>query len=145
MGDIQRAVALLRQGELVALPTETVYGLGADALNPDAVAKIFAAKGRPSDHPLIVQRDCDMAGPEQQVVAADIVRGAGKGVFLHVAVAGAGDGAGGQGGLRQTRAIDPPATVAAPQIGRADQASGDGGGVPGRLVRDMLERHPSPL
>ncbi len=54
MSDIQRAVALLRQGELVALPTETVYGLGADALNPDAVAKIFAAKGRPSDHPLIV-------------------------------------------------------------------------------------------
>lgn len=54
MTDIQRAVALLRQGELVALPTETVYGLGADALNPDAVAKIFAAKGRPSDHPLIV-------------------------------------------------------------------------------------------
>ena len=54
MTDIQRAVALLRQGELVALPTETVYGLDADALNPDAVAKIFAAKGRPSDHPLIV-------------------------------------------------------------------------------------------
>ena len=54
MNDIQRAVALLCQGELVALPTETVYGLGADALNPDAVAKIFAAKGRPSDHPLIV-------------------------------------------------------------------------------------------
>lgn len=54
MDDIQRAVALLRQGELVALPTETVYGLGADALNPDAVAKIFAAKGRPADHPLIV-------------------------------------------------------------------------------------------
>ena len=54
MNDIQRAVALLCQGELVALPTETVYGLGADALNPDAVAKIFTAKGRPSDHPLIV-------------------------------------------------------------------------------------------
>ncbi|MBL8435009.1 MAG: threonylcarbamoyl-AMP synthase [Zoogloea sp.] len=54
MNDIQRAVQLLRQGELVALPTETVYGLGADALNPDAVAKIFTAKGRPSDHPLIV-------------------------------------------------------------------------------------------
>jgi L-threonylcarbamoyladenylate synthase len=54
MDDIQCAVALLRQGELVALPTETVYGLGADALNPEAVAKIFAAKGRPSDHPLIV-------------------------------------------------------------------------------------------
>ena len=51
---IARAVALLRAGELVALPTETVYGLGADALNPAAAAKIFAAKGRPADHPLIV-------------------------------------------------------------------------------------------
>jgi L-threonylcarbamoyladenylate synthase len=52
--DIERAVALLRAGELVAFPTETVYGLGADAANPAAVAKIFAAKGRPQDHPLIV-------------------------------------------------------------------------------------------
>lgn len=52
--DIQQAAALLRQGELVAFPTETVYGLGADARNPTAVAKIFAAKGRPADHPLIV-------------------------------------------------------------------------------------------
>ena len=51
---IGRAADLLRAGELVALPTETVYGLGADALNPRAVAKIFAAKGRPADHPLIV-------------------------------------------------------------------------------------------
>lgn len=51
---IARAVDLLRAGELVAMPTETVYGLGADALNPKAVAKIFAAKGRPTDHPLIV-------------------------------------------------------------------------------------------
>jgi L-threonylcarbamoyladenylate synthase len=51
---IARAVALLQAGELVALPTETVYGLGADAANPAAVAKIFAAKGRPADHPLIV-------------------------------------------------------------------------------------------
>ena len=52
--DYQRAVDLLVAGELVALPTETVYGLGADAANPAAVAKIFAAKGRPADHPLIV-------------------------------------------------------------------------------------------
>jgi len=51
---IEKAVALLRRGELVAFPTETVYGLGADAGNPAAVAKIFAAKGRPADHPLIV-------------------------------------------------------------------------------------------
>ena len=49
-----KAVALLQAGELVAFPTETVYGLGADAANPEAVAKIFAAKGRPADHPLIV-------------------------------------------------------------------------------------------
>jgi L-threonylcarbamoyladenylate synthase len=52
--DIQKAVQLLRQGELVAFPTETVYGLGADALNVQAVARIFAAKERPADHPLIV-------------------------------------------------------------------------------------------
>ena len=51
---VARAVALLHAGELVAFPTETVYGLGADASNPAAVAKIFAAKGRPADHPLIV-------------------------------------------------------------------------------------------
>ena len=52
--DVVRAAELLRAGELVAFPTETVYGLGADALNPSAVSKIFAAKGRPADHPLIV-------------------------------------------------------------------------------------------
>lgn len=52
--EIERAVQLLKQGELVAFPTETVYGLGADASNPAAVAKIFAAKGRPADHPVIV-------------------------------------------------------------------------------------------
>lgn len=52
--DIARAVAVLRGGGLVAFPTETVYGLGADAGNPEAVAKVFKAKGRPADHPLIV-------------------------------------------------------------------------------------------
>lgn len=51
---IARAAGLLRQGELVAFPTETVYGLGADAANPDAVAKLFALKGRPATHPVIV-------------------------------------------------------------------------------------------
>ncbi|MGZ8947035.1 MAG: L-threonylcarbamoyladenylate synthase [Methylococcaceae bacterium] len=51
---IEHAVKLLRQGRLVAFPTETVYGLGADASNPEAVRRIFAAKGRPVDHPLIV-------------------------------------------------------------------------------------------
>jgi len=52
--DIDAAAALLAAGKLVAFPTETVYGLGADAENPDAVARIYAAKGRPQDHPVIV-------------------------------------------------------------------------------------------
>lgn len=54
MTEVSRAARLLREGELVAFPTETVYGLGADASNPLAIAKIFAAKGRPAEHPLIV-------------------------------------------------------------------------------------------
>jgi L-threonylcarbamoyladenylate synthase len=52
--DIRRALAVLQSGGLVGLPTETVYGLAADASNPAAVARIFAAKGRPADHPVIV-------------------------------------------------------------------------------------------
>ena len=51
--DVQRAGELLAAGQLVAVPTETVYGLAADARNPQAVAAIFTAKGRPSNHPLI--------------------------------------------------------------------------------------------
>lgn len=51
---LEAAARALVQGELVGLPTETVYGLGADADNPQAVARVYAAKGRPSDHPLIV-------------------------------------------------------------------------------------------
>lgn len=50
---VKEAAALIREGRLVAFPTETVYGLGADALNEEAAAKIYAAKGRPSDNPLI--------------------------------------------------------------------------------------------
>ena len=52
--DIRRAGQLLRQGGVVAIPTETVYGLAAHATNPQAVQKIFEAKGRPQDNPLIV-------------------------------------------------------------------------------------------
>lgn len=51
---IEEAVKLLKSGELVAFPTETVYGLGADAGNPNAVRKIFEAKNRPADHPVIL-------------------------------------------------------------------------------------------
>src|ERR1700744_6069557 len=53
MRDIDNAARLIQAGELVAFPTETVYGLGADATNERAVAKIFEAKGRPSFNPLI--------------------------------------------------------------------------------------------
>lgn len=52
--DIEAAAALIKQGELVSFPTETVYGLGADATNEQAVQKVYQAKGRPSDNPLIV-------------------------------------------------------------------------------------------
>ena len=51
---LTNAALLLKAGTLVAFPTETVYGLGADATNPDAVARIYSVKGRPADHPLIV-------------------------------------------------------------------------------------------
>lgn len=66
---VAEAAALLQAGEVVAFPTETVYGLGADAGSDEAVAKIFAAKGRPSDNPLIVH----LASREQlpQVVAGE--------------------------------------------------------------------------
>lgn len=52
--EIQEAAAVIKEGGLVAFPTETVYGLGADALNEKAVAKVYEAKGRPSDNPMIV-------------------------------------------------------------------------------------------
>jgi len=58
---INEAVQTLRNGGLVAFPTETVYGLGADAKNPEAIQKIFATKGRPSNHPLIVH----LAAPDK--------------------------------------------------------------------------------
>ena len=53
-GTAETAAKLIRAGELVAIPTETVYGLGADGLNEEAVARIFQAKGRPQDNPLIL-------------------------------------------------------------------------------------------
>lgn len=59
--EIEAAVAALRRGDAIGLPTETVYGLAADANNADAVRRIFALKGRPADHPLIVH----IAGVDQ--------------------------------------------------------------------------------
>jgi L-threonylcarbamoyladenylate synthase len=67
--DIEQAVAVLRAGELVAFPTETVYGLGADAASAVAVAKIFSVKGRPSTHPVIVH----LADAVQLAAWADVV------------------------------------------------------------------------
>lgn len=64
--EVERAAGLLRQGEVVAFPTETVYGLGANAFDRSAVDKIFQAKGRPSDNPLIVHI-ADMADVEKLV------------------------------------------------------------------------------
>ncbi len=63
------AVAALRRGQAIGLPTETVYGLAGDASNPEAVQRIFALKGRPADHPLIVHL---AAGASLEVWARDI-------------------------------------------------------------------------
>ena len=52
--DISQGASILRRGGLLGIPTETVYGLGADGRNPQAVEAIFAAKGRPQDNPLIL-------------------------------------------------------------------------------------------
>ncbi len=67
--DLVKAAQLLRSGELVAFPTETVYGLGANAMDSAAVDKIFVAKGRPADNPLIVHLACS---EEVTRVARDI-------------------------------------------------------------------------
>ena len=64
MTDLDSAVAALKAGLLVAFPTETVYGLGADAHNDEAIARVFAAKGRPTNHPVIVH----LAAVEQLAV-----------------------------------------------------------------------------
>src|SRR5947208_16529394 len=73
---VRHAVELLQQGEIVALPTETVYGLAADALNPIAVAKIFEAKERPRFDPLIVhlpsrdwlEKVVDVSAQDQELI-----------------------------------------------------------------------------
>ena len=57
--EIEEAARMIAGGGLVAFPTETVYGLGADALNSDAVSRVYAAKGRPSDNPMIVHISSD--------------------------------------------------------------------------------------
>ncbi len=76
--DLTEAIEALRRGGLVGFPTETVYGLGADALDPEAVRRIFDAKGRPADNPLIVHiADIDMISTVARSVsplAADLAK-----------------------------------------------------------------------
>lgn len=72
--EIERAVRVLRSGGLVAFPTETVYGLGADAGDEAAVSRIFAAKGRPPGHPLIVHLSSDKRLNEWTVDVPDTAR-----------------------------------------------------------------------
>src|SRR6056297_885691 len=63
MPDLSSFVKIIKDGGIVAFPTETVYGLGADAWNPEAIQKVFDTKGRPSDNPLIVHiSDTDEIG-----------------------------------------------------------------------------------
>ncbi len=73
--ELMRAAEILRGGGLVAFPTETVYGLGADALDASAAKRIYAAKGRPSDNPLIVHISCM---EELAPLVKDIPQAAGK-------------------------------------------------------------------
>ena len=70
---IDAAAELLRSGQVVAFPTETVYGLGASALDPEAVKRIFSAKGRPADNPLIVH----IADPADAAAIAEVPASAG--------------------------------------------------------------------
>lgn len=67
MSELEQAASLLRAGRLVAFPTETVYGLGCDAANPEAVARVFAAKGRPAFNPLIAHVR-DIAAAEAEAI-----------------------------------------------------------------------------
>ncbi len=76
-GTAETAAKIIKEGSLVAIPTETVYGLGADGLNPEAVARIFVAKGRPQDNPLILhvadaadmEKFCHSIPPEAYALA----------------------------------------------------------------------------
>jgi L-threonylcarbamoyladenylate synthase len=72
--DIARAADVLRAGGLVAFPTETVYGLGADAAREDAVARVYAVKGRPRAHPLIVHLAPEAALDDWAVEIPDVAR-----------------------------------------------------------------------
>src|SRR4051812_50184567 len=100
--DLARAVAVLAGGGLVAFPTETVYGLGADAASDAAVGRIFAAKGRPRQHPLIVHlaegAALDDWAIEIPEAARRLARAAWPGPLTLILRKGPRRGAGGPGG-----------------------------------------------
>jgi len=93
--DPEEAAAVIRAGGVVALPTETVYGLGGDATNPHAVARIFSAKGRPAFDPLIVHlaEIADLPQVVRDVPARALQLAVGLGV---AGAAGAGEGGEGE-------------------------------------------------
>ena len=105
-GAVARAAAALAAGELVAFPTETVYGLGARADDDAAVAKVFAAKGRPAEHPLIVHvadaADAALFAARMPLVAQRLIDALWPGpltVIVERAAGMAGAAAGGQGSI----------------------------------------------
>ena len=69
--DMEKAARIIKSGGLCAFPTETVYGLGGDATAPDSAKKIYAAKGRPSDNPLIIHL-ADAADAEKYAVTNEL-------------------------------------------------------------------------
>jgi L-threonylcarbamoyladenylate synthase len=127
---IERAAAQLAAGELVAFPTETVYGLGARADDDSAVAKIFATKGRPADHPLIVHVvDADAArsfASQVPPVAVRLVAAFWPGPLTIIVPRAAGIGAAAAGGQDTIGLRCPSHPVARALLQAARQA-----GVPG--------------
>jgi len=109
---ITRAVEILRAGGLVAFPTETVYGLGADAANPDALHRLFTVKGRPTDHPVIVHvaraAQLDQLGRDVPEVAHALARAFWPGPLTLVVRRDVDRVAGGATGGRDTVGIRVP-------------------------------------
>ena len=121
---LRRAAEVLRRGGLVAFPTETVYGLGANALDPAAVARIFAAKGRPANNPLIVhvtrteqarELAADLARQCRTIGGEVLARAADAGSAASAARAGYRHRRRGDGGLAQSSASNRSGTAGSGQ------------------------------
>ena len=123
------AARALAEGGLVAFPTETVYGLGADATNPAAIARLYQAKGRPAFNPLIAHVG-DLAAAQQIAPFRRRRDGAGRGVLAGAADAGAAEDQGLRGGRsRHRRASTPSRSGCPPTRWRATSCARFGGPV----------------